>query len=140
MGNLKNLREEFNEINLKFCQILLSKMALGDDKFSKPEGKFYWDKNGSLREREEIEVPEDESAVSSLFASVEEIKTMPTKQFLDEMVVPILNKALLKVNKERPSNPIEFLGQHLLKMANETPSPEESSKNTSSASTPTPMD
>ena len=51
----------------------------------------------------------DESAVSSLFASVEkkkvhrsdqEIKTMPTKQFLDEMVVPILNKALLKVNKE----------------------------------------
>jgi len=124
-------------------------MALGDDKFSKPEGKFYRDKNGSLREREEIEVPEDESAVSSLFASVEkkkvhrsdqEIKTMPTKQFLDEMVVPILNKALLKVNKERPSNPIEFLGHHLLKMANETPSPEESSKNTSSASTPTPMD
>ena len=33
-------------------------MALGDDKFSKPEGKFYRDKNGSLREREEIEVPE----------------------------------------------------------------------------------
>ena len=49
----------------------------------------------------------DESAVS--FASVEkkkvhrseqEIKTMPTKQFLDEMVVPILNKALLKLNKD----------------------------------------
>jgi hypothetical protein len=49
----------------------------------------------------------DESAVT--FASVEkkkvnrteqEIKTMPTKQFLDEMVVPILNKALLKVNKD----------------------------------------
>ena len=33
-------------------------MALGDDKFSKPEGKFYRDKNGSLREREDIEVPE----------------------------------------------------------------------------------
>merc|ERR1712172_97803 len=80
MGNLKNLREEFNEINLKFCQILLSKMALGDDKFSKPEGKFYRDKNGSLREREEIEVPEDESAVSSLFASVEKKKVHRSDQ------------------------------------------------------------
>lgn len=30
----------------------------------------------------------------------EEVKKMATKQYLDEMVVPILNKALLKINKE----------------------------------------
>lgn len=74
----------------------------------------------------------------------EEIKKMTTKQYLDEMIVPVLNKAMLKVNKERPLNPIEFMGQYLLKMANEPPSPpvEEttSSKSVSSASTPTPMD
>jgi hypothetical protein len=33
-------------------------MALGDDSFSKPEGKFYRDKNGSLREREDTSVAE----------------------------------------------------------------------------------
>ena len=30
----------------------------------------------------------------------EEIKKMTTKEYLDELVVPVLNKALLKVNKE----------------------------------------
>ena len=40
---------------------------------------------------------------------------------------------------KRPVNPIEFLGNHLIKVANEPPSPEET-KSISSASTPTPMD
>merc|ERR1711890_90286 len=70
----------------------------------------------------------------------EEVKKMATKQYLDEMVVPTLNKALLLVNKERPVNPMEFLGHYLLKVANEPASPaEESSKSSSVASTPTPM-
>ncbi len=30
----------------------------------------------------------------------EEIKNMNARQYLDEMIVPVLNKALLKVNKE----------------------------------------
>ena len=46
----------------------------------------------------------------------------------------------LEAASKRPTNPIEFLGHHLLKVANEPPSPDESSKSISSASTPTPMD
>jgi len=71
--------------------------------------------------------------------TAEEVKKMTATQYLDELVVPILNKALITVNKERPVNPIEFLGNHLIKVANEPPSPEEP-KSISSASTPTPMD
>ena len=100
-------------------------MALGDDCFSKPD-----DSGVTLESIERKRIVRSE----------QEIKTMSTKQYLDEMVVPYLNKALLKVNKDRPTNPIEFLGQHLLKMANEPPSPDESSKSVSSASTPTPLD
>ena len=101
-------------------------MALGDDCFSKPDDDSGVTVGSVERKR--------------IVRSEQEIKTMPTKQYLDEMVVPILNKALLKVNKDRPTNPIEFLGQHLLKLANEPPSPDESSKSVSSASTPTPLD
>ena len=103
--------------------------------------------------------------------TAEEVRKMTATQYLDELVVPILNKALITVNKEvrfffssnqssptakqyrtvvfsrhlsffalkRPVNPIEFLGNHLIKVANEPPSPEET-KSISSASTPTPMD
>ena len=103
--------------------------------------------------------------------TAEEVRKMTATQYLDELVVPILNKALITVNKEvrffsrqikvnncqtmqnrcifttsffffalkRPVNPIEFLGNHLIKVANEPPSPEEP-KSISSASTPTPMD
>ncbi|MFH4973698.1 hypothetical protein AB6A40_000407 [Gnathostoma spinigerum] len=40
---------------------------------------------------------------------------MPTRQYLDQTVVPILLQALGALAKERPPNPIEFLANYLLK-------------------------
>jgi len=67
--------------------------------------------------------------------TLDEVSNMSTKQYLDEMVIPVLNKGLLAVNKERPTNPLEYLGKYLLKKANEPPSPDESG-----SSTPVPME
>ena len=35
-----------------------------------------------------------------IIRTAEEVKKMTTSQYLDELVVPILNKAMIKVNKE----------------------------------------
>ncbi|VDD96127.1 unnamed protein product, partial [Enterobius vermicularis] len=41
--------------------------------------------------------------------------TVPTRQYLDQTVVPILLQALGALAKERPPNPIEYLANYLLK-------------------------
>uniref|UniRef100_A0A1I8ERF0 Protein dpy-30 homolog n=2 Tax=Wuchereria bancrofti TaxID=6293 RepID=A0A1I8ERF0_WUCBA len=41
--------------------------------------------------------------------------TIPTRQYLDQTVVPILLQALGALAKERPPNPIEYLANYLLK-------------------------
>uniref|UniRef100_A0A183EMG1 Protein dpy-30 homolog n=1 Tax=Gongylonema pulchrum TaxID=637853 RepID=A0A183EMG1_9BILA len=50
---------------------------------------------------------------------------IPTRQYLDQTVVPILLQALGALAKERPPNPIDYLANYLLKekerFANPTP-------------------
>ncbi|KAK8378087.1 hypothetical protein O3P69_018802 [Scylla paramamosain] len=40
---------------------------------------------------------------------------LPTRQYLDQTVVPILLQAVMQLNKERPGDPIEWLANYLLK-------------------------
>lgn len=43
-----------------------------------------------------------------------EMQSLPIRAYLDQTVVPILLQALSEVAKERPENPIEFVGKYLL--------------------------
>lgn len=45
--------------------------------------------------------------------------TLPTRQYLDATVVPILHSALSLLAKQRPEDPIQFLGNYLLEYKNE---------------------
>ncbi|XP_034949739.1 protein dpy-30 homolog [Chelonus insularis] len=44
-----------------------------------------------------------------------EVQSLPTRQYLDQTVVPILLQALSSLAKERPADPINFLATYLLK-------------------------
>lgn len=44
-----------------------------------------------------------------------EVQSLPTRQYLDQTVVPILLQALSSLAKERPADPISFLAGYLLK-------------------------
>ena len=43
------------------------------------------------------------------------IQSLPIRSYLDQTVVPVLLQGLAELAKERPSNPIEWLGNYLLK-------------------------
>lgn len=42
-----------------------------------------------------------------------DFNSLPTRQYLDQTVVPILLQALSTLAKERPPNPIEYLANYL---------------------------
>ncbi|KAJ9578763.1 hypothetical protein L9F63_005021 [Diploptera punctata] len=44
-----------------------------------------------------------------------DLQSLPTRQYLDQTVVPILLQALSTLAKERPPDPINFLAGYLLK-------------------------
>ncbi|XP_075224806.1 protein dpy-30 homolog isoform X1 [Lycorma delicatula] len=44
-----------------------------------------------------------------------DLLSLPTRQYLDQTVVPILLQALSTLAKERPSDPISYLAAYLLK-------------------------
>merc|ERR1712002_692617 len=44
-----------------------------------------------------------------------ELQSLPTRQYLDQTVVPILLNGMSILAKERPPNPIEYLAAYLLK-------------------------
>ncbi|KAF3427570.1 LOW QUALITY PROTEIN: hypothetical protein E2986_12926 [Frieseomelitta varia] len=44
-----------------------------------------------------------------------EVQSLPTRQYLDQTVVPILLQALSNLAKERPADPISFLAGYLLR-------------------------
>lgn len=44
-----------------------------------------------------------------------DLQSLPTRQYLDQTVVPILLQALSTLAKERPPDPISFLAAYLLK-------------------------
>jgi len=49
-----------------------------------------------------------------------EVKAMSSKKYMDTLVVPTLLKALTATNKQRPTDPVEFLGNYLLRCSNES--------------------
>lgn len=58
-----------------------------------------------------------------------DLQSLPTRQYLDQTVVPILLQALSTLAKERPPDPIEYLATYLLKNKSQF---DPSSQNTSS--------
>ena len=59
----------------------------------------------------------DTSSSSSAAAKKPKVdpKSLPTRQYLDQTVVPILLDALAALAKERPQEPIDFLTEYLQK-------------------------
>ncbi|BES98506.1 single-organism cellular process [Nesidiocoris tenuis] len=55
-----------------------------------------------------------DAAVSKKPSKVD-LMSLPTKQYLDQTVVPILLQGLQLLAKERPSDPINYLAAYLLK-------------------------
>jgi len=58
----------------------------------------------------ELEPPTKKSRV--------DLQSVPTRQYLDQTVVPILLQGLAALSKERPPEPIDFLAAYLLKNKN----------------------
>lgn len=44
-----------------------------------------------------------------------DLASLPTKQYLDQTVAPILLQGLQTLAKERPQDPVSFLASYLLK-------------------------
>lgn len=44
-----------------------------------------------------------------------DLQSLPTKQYLDQTVAPILLQGLQTIARERPPDPITFLASYLLK-------------------------
>ena len=45
------------------------------------------------------------------------MQSLPIRAYLDQTVVPVLLQGLSEMAKERPPNPIEWLGNYLLRTA-----------------------
>ncbi|KAJ9443161.1 Dosage compensation protein dpy-30 [Diplonema papillatum] len=45
----------------------------------------------------------------------QQLAALPLRSYLDETVVPVLLQGLAALTRERPENPIDFLGNYLLK-------------------------
>ena len=45
------------------------------------------------------------------------MQSLPIRSYLDQTVVPVLLQGLSEMAKERPPNPIEWLGNYLLRSA-----------------------
>ncbi|CAH2234767.1 protein dpy-30 homolog [Pararge aegeria] len=58
---------------------------------------------------------EKENETNSNRKSRIDLNALPTRQYLDQTVVPILLQGLSAVAKERPPEPISFLAAYLLK-------------------------
>jgi len=63
---------------------------------------------------QKIAVAKDSGEAPSKKARID-LQSLPTRQYLDQTVVPILLQALAALSKERPSEPIEYLAAYLLK-------------------------
>ncbi|XKL61380.1 hypothetical protein PGB90_008437 [Kerria lacca] len=62
-----------------------------------------------MSEKEEIRGPSPPKKVQT------DMKSIPTRQYLDQTVVPLLLSALSELVKERPPDPVGFLAEYLLK-------------------------
>ncbi|KAH8869396.1 Protein dpy-30 like [Schistosoma japonicum] len=50
-----------------------------------------------------------------LEASTAELQSLPTRTYLEKLVVPVLIHGLTQLCKERPQKPIEYLAAYLMK-------------------------
>ncbi|XP_065662278.1 protein dpy-30 homolog [Hydra vulgaris] len=60
-------------------------------------------------------VVNDEREAATKPKSKVEIQSLPTRQYLDQSIVPILLQGLTAIAKERPAEPIDFLAAYLMK-------------------------
>lgn len=51
---------------------------------------------------------------------VRDLKSLPTRQYIDQTVAPILLKGLQTLAKERPPDPVNFLANYLLQNKSRT--------------------
>lgn len=58
---------------------------------------------------------EKESQENPAKKSKVDLQSLPTRQYLDQTVVPILLEGLAKLAKERPPDPINYLANYLMK-------------------------
>lgn len=49
-----------------------------------------------------------------------DLSTIPTKQYLDQTVAPVLLEGMKALAKERPQDPLGFLAAYLLKQRNQS--------------------
>ena len=52
---------------------------------------------------------------SFLFKHLSSTQALPVRSYLDQTVTPILLEGMSELAKERPPNPIQWLGQYLIK-------------------------
>jgi len=55
------------------------------------------------------------SATPSSKRAKQDLQSLPTRQYLDQTVVPILLQGLASLARERPRDPIEYLAGYLLR-------------------------
>nr|CAH8875266.1 unnamed protein product [Trichobilharzia regenti] len=48
-------------------------------------------------------------------ATTTELQALPTRTYLERLVVPVLIHGLLQLSRERPQKPIEYLAAYLMK-------------------------
>ena len=82
----KNQTELESNSNIFQYLLILTKMALGEEISA-------FKSNENSRDGQEVK---EKRRVRTL----DEVSNMSTKQYLDELVIPVLNKGLLAVNKE----------------------------------------
>lgn len=54
-----------------------------------------------------------------------DLASIPTKQYLDQTVAPVLLEGMKALAKERPQDPITFLANYLLKHKSQCEEPQE---------------
>eukprot|EP00056_Hartaetosiga_gracilis_P016065 m.3707 g.3707 ORF g.3707 m.3707 type:complete len:102 (+) comp3711_c0_seq1:162-467(+) len=86
-------------------------------------GNFNWgtrmeeennaEENSQLPEEVAMALERDEKQQAQLLLN----PSFPTRDYLDSSVVPVLLEGLVALSKERPPNPVEWLGTYLLKQS-----------------------
>ncbi|XP_047530386.1 protein dpy-30 homolog [Vanessa atalanta] len=83
--------------------------------------------NQSRKEEQPSKIPESVKKIISMEKENEtnasrksriDLNALPTRQYLDQTVVPILLQGLSALAKERPPDPINYLAAYLLKNKN----------------------
>ncbi|XP_045447256.1 protein dpy-30 homolog [Melitaea cinxia] len=83
--------------------------------------------NQSRKEDQQSKIPESVKKIISMEKENEtnasrksriDLNALPTRQYLDQTVVPILLQGLSALAKERPPDPINYLAAYLLKNKN----------------------